>query len=180
MNVIKWLDEHFEEFFLCILLIVMFVVMMAQVALRTFGNSLSWAEELTRYCLICSGFLSLGYTVRKDTILKVDIVTSMFPAKIQKLLNVLLFAITGIIFGYLFFESLGLVSAIKATNQISSALRLPMYILYVVCSIGFFLGTVRCAQSVIQKIMHFSDSEGPKTNLEKELEQTREEGGESV
>lgn len=155
MKGLKWLDRHFEESLLCLLLLVMFVIMMIQIVLRAMGNSLPWAEELTRDCLIFSGFLSLGYTIQKNTILKVDIITGLFPQRIQKVLGVLLLLVTGLTFGYLFYESIGLVQVIKGTNQISSALRFPIYLLYVTTVIGFFFGTLRCIQGMIQMIRGF-------------------------
>lgn len=155
MKIWKWVDQHLEESLMCLLLTVMFLVMMAQVVLRTFGNSLSWAEELTRYCLICSGFLSLGYTVHKQTILKVDIVTSLLPQGMQRVLDLLLYLVTGLVFGFLLWESISLVGAIKATNQLSSALRFPIYLLYVSCVVGFLLGTLRCVQVLVDKLLHF-------------------------
>lgn len=158
MKAVKWLDQHFEEFLLCVLLLIMFLVTMLQITMRTFSNSLPWAEELTRYCLIYSGFLSLGYTVQNNSILKVDILTGMFPTFLQKILEVVLLLVTGLIFGYLFYESIDLVQKIKATNQISSALRLPMYMLYTATLSGFFLGTLRCVQGLFLKVTGFFPS----------------------
>ena len=46
MRFLKWLDEHFEEYILSGLLVVISVVMMLQVIMRyVFNASLSWAEE---------------------------------------------------------------------------------------------------------------------------------------
>jgi len=179
MKALKWLDKHFEESIMCVLLTCMFVIMMVQILMRMAGNSLPWAEELTRDCLIYSGFLSMGYTVRKDTILKVDILTSAFPKAVQKVLDVVLLIVTGSTFGFLFFHSIELVGKIKATNQLSSALRFPIYLLYVAAVVGFLFGAIRCIQSIIVKIKTFSTSTAPKTNLEKELENTAA-GGDNV
>ena len=56
MKVLRWLDRHFEETIMLILLAMIVVVMGIQVVMR-YGlkSSLVWAEELSRYFfhLVC-------------------------------------------------------------------------------------------------------------------------------
>ncbi len=52
MKVIKWLDEHFEETFLVIFLVLISCITMLQIIARTFFSALSWPEEFCRYCWI--------------------------------------------------------------------------------------------------------------------------------
>ena len=61
MKVVKWLDEHMEEFLLVILLVVIACVSLLQVIIRKIPwiPSLTWAEEFCRFCWIWSVFLSL-------------------------------------------------------------------------------------------------------------------------
>ena len=54
----KWLDENLEGTILMVLLAAFSCVMMLQVIMRyAFGNALSWAEEVCRYCFVYSAFL---------------------------------------------------------------------------------------------------------------------------
>ena len=48
---IKWLDEHFEETFLVICLVLIACISMIQVIVRKvpFLSSLQWAEEFDRF-----------------------------------------------------------------------------------------------------------------------------------
>ena len=56
MKVVKWLDEHMEEFLLVILLVVIACVSLLQVIIRKIPwiPSLTWAEEFCRFCWIWS------------------------------------------------------------------------------------------------------------------------------
>ena len=59
MKLVKWLDKHLEEILLVALLFVMMIIMGIQILARyALGNSLSWSEEITRFCFIWTGFLS--------------------------------------------------------------------------------------------------------------------------
>ena len=69
MKILKWLDEHFEEYILSGLLIVIAVVMMLQVIMRyVFNASLSWAEEASRYAFVWSALVSIGYSIKENSI----------------------------------------------------------------------------------------------------------------
>ena len=51
MKLVKWLDKHLEEILLVALLFVMMIIMGIQILARyALGNSLSWSEEITRFC----------------------------------------------------------------------------------------------------------------------------------
>ena len=69
MKLVKWLDKHLEEILLVALLFVMMIIMGIQILARyALGNSLSWSEEITRFCFIWTGFLSISYCVKNSCI----------------------------------------------------------------------------------------------------------------
>lgn len=149
MKVIKWLDKHLEETVLLVLLVMIFLVMTLQIFSRSVLNtSLSWPEEFSRYCFVYSVFFSISYTIRNNIMMRVDIVTHFLPKKIQQVLLMLVGAFMIAFFAYLFYHSWPAMLKVKATGQLSPALRLPIYVLYVCFPIGFFLSLVRSLQSL--------------------------------
>jgi len=67
MKVLRWLDDHLEEYILAVLLVTISCVMMLQIIMRyIFNSSLPWPEELTRYCFVWSGFLGIGYSIKRE------------------------------------------------------------------------------------------------------------------
>ena len=61
-RILKFLDSHLEEYLIAILLILLTVIMLLQIVMRyVFSHSLSWPEELCRYCFVYITFLTLGY-----------------------------------------------------------------------------------------------------------------------
>jgi len=149
-RLLKWLDDNLEETLLMILLVAISVVMMAQVIMRYFfRQSMSWPEEFCRFCFVYSGFLSMGYCVKKGKMLKVDILLGLFPAVMQKVLDLLSRLVTLAFFVYLTYHSyFAVVKSMQGGNK-SAAMELPMWIIYASVLIGSFLASVRQVQDLV-------------------------------
>lgn len=157
MKVIKWLDEHFEETILVMLLIVIASVMMLQIFMRYIMNSsLPWPEEFARYCYVWTAFFSVGLTIRNRTILRVDIVTGLLPKSIQRIIEVFVQAFITVFFGVLFYYSIDVIKMIQVSGQTSPALRLPMYLVYFCTTLGFFVATVRGLQATVKAVKGYN------------------------
>ena len=150
MRVLRWLDDHLEEAILVVLLMLISFVMLAQVFARyVFNNSMSWPEEFCRYCYVWTVFLSLGYTIRKGNMLRVGVVMDMFSAKIQSAVNILCHVVMTLLFIALFRQSTIAVGNIKnLTREISSAMQVPMWLMYMSTVVGFGLAILRMVQTL--------------------------------
>lgn len=147
---LKWLDNDLEETLLMLLLVAIALVMMAQVVMRYFfRQSMSWPEEFCRFCFVYSGFISMGYCVKKNKMLKVDILLGLFPAAMQKALDLLSRLVTLVFFAYLTYHAWFATANSLKGGMKSAAMELPMWIIYASVLIGSFLGTVRQVQDLI-------------------------------
>ena len=175
MKVIRWLDENFEEVILVVLLVVISFVMLAQIIARyVFNNSMTWPEEFCRYCYIWTVFLSLGYTIKRGSMLRVGVVMDLFPAKIQNAVTLIVNLIILALCGTLFWRAIGVVGHIKnVTHEISSAMRLPMWLMYLSTVVGFGLALIRTIQALVHNIRHFGDK--AETTIEATLKEAQSE-----
>jgi C4-dicarboxylate transporter DctQ subunit len=140
----KWLDNDFEETILMVLLILMSCAMMWQVIMRkAFSASMSWPEEFCRFCFIVSGFLSIGYCVRRGKMLKVDILISVFPKKAAAVVDQIGQVITLAFFAYLDYYAWLTMLQMKATKMVSPAMGIPMWLIYGSVFVGALLGVIR-------------------------------------
>ena len=173
MSAIKWLDEHFEEAIMVVLLALISCVMMAQIIARNFFNSMTWPEEFSRYCYIWTVFLSLGYTIKKGNMLKVGLVMDLLPQKIRRaieiLANLIILAICVVFFRY----SITYTGIIHKTGQISPAMHIPMWIMYLSTVLGFGMASIRTAQEVVSNIKNFNVK--AETTLEATIKEAKEE-----
>jgi TRAP-type C4-dicarboxylate transport system permease small subunit len=173
MSAIKWLDEHLEEAIMVVLLALISCVMMAQIIARNFFNSMTWPEEFSRYCYIWTVFLSLGYTIKKGNMLKVGLIMDLLPQKLRRSIeivgNIIILAICMVFFRY----SITYTGIIKTIGQLSPAMHIPMWIMYLATVLGFGLASIRTAQEIISNIKNFNVK--AETTLEATLKEAKEE-----
>lgn len=144
------LDQHMEEVILGIFLILITCVVFLQIIFRyVLKSSLIWPEEFARYCLVCSTLLSLAYCVRRNIMMKVDIVANLMPKPVRKVLNFLILLLSFGLYSFLFYYSIEVAATAKSTHQLSTAMRMPMYLLYGWCTAALALTMLRTLQQII-------------------------------
>lgn len=150
MRVLKWLDEHFEEYILIALSSFTVIVIFLQVVMRyVFGNSLAWSEELARYAFIWMIYMGISLGVKRDKHLRVDAFSMMFKEKGKIILEMIvgvLFLVFAVIIFYYGFDIVA-----KVTRE-SAALQIPMAYVYLAPAFGMILTIVRLIQKLIKEI----------------------------
>lgn len=145
----KWLDEDFEETILMFFLVIMAIVMMWQIIMRYFFKaSMSWPEEFCRFMFVFSGFLSIGYCIRRDKMLKVDILLGLFHDWLKKVVDLIGRIVTLVFFTYLTYYAYFATMNSKAGGMKSSALGWPMWVIYGSVFVGSAIGVVREIQDL--------------------------------
>lgn len=148
MKVLKWLDEHFEETLMTLVLAIMVVVLTAQIVFRkVLGNSLAWSEELCRYLFIWSGFLSLSYTLHNHSAMKTDLFIAFFPKKAQKWIALILDAGMLVLFVILTKVS---VEIIPTITQRGTAIPISRKWVFMAAATGFFLSALRMVEELVK------------------------------
>lgn len=165
MSLLKKIDEKFEEVVMGVLLVGISCIILLQIVMRLLKMSLPWPEELARYFYVWLVFLSLAYTIRNRTNLRVDLLVNAFPAKLRRFMEVALQLINAAFLGTLFYHSFRVISAVKMSSQTSPALEIPMYLIYLIVPAGFLLGALRALQQA-RLFMKGDDALPDKTSTE--------------
>jgi TRAP-type C4-dicarboxylate transport system permease small subunit len=156
---LKWLDIHFEERLLAFFLAMITFIILFQVFMRYILKAAQpWPEELSRYCFIYSTMLSIGYCIRSKAMLRVDILVKVLPKIVQKLIEILIMLMSLALYVYLFYHSFSVVKFAQKSVQLSPAMHLPMYILYISAAVGFGLATLRTIQDIVLTLKKWIDS----------------------
>ena len=170
MKVLKWLDEHFEEYILVAFSAVMVTVIALQVFMRhVMGSSLSWSEELARFCFIWLVYIGISYGVKKQRHLKVDVALLLLKNKGKIILNIianlifLVFAIFVVIYGY------DIAQQLLGWGQTSPALKIPMGLVYMATPVGMALTAIRIIQQLVKQFMALLGKEEFEVKTEQDL-----------
>lgn len=156
MRIIKWLDNNIERVTLLILLAVMTIVTVLQVFMRyVMENSLSWSEELARFCFIWLVYIGISYGVKRAKHVRVEAILSVLKRRGKFVINLianvlfLYFAIYATYYGF------SIMNSIQATGQTAPALGIPMSIMYLGMPIGMLLTIIRLVQRIIYETKLF-------------------------
>ena len=158
MKAVKWLDEHFEEAIIIFLLAVISIVELMQVICRNVPGipALSWAEEMARYAWIVTVFISLPFTIRTSTTLRVTALVEAFPWKLTNIMNNIVDIVTAIVLGIMAWTTITVIGQVQLGGSVSPAMQIPMWLLYVVIFIGFAGGALRAIQMCVIHIKNIN------------------------
>lgn len=153
MKALKWVDDNVEVVLLVILSSTMVILIFAQVFMRyVMQNSLSWSEELARYCFIWIVYVGISYGVKKQRHIKVDVLLLLFKDKGKLIFNIvsnllfLTFAIFVVIYGW------DISAKLLAWGQKSPANQIPVGLIYLAAPVGMALTSIRLIQNLIVQI----------------------------
>lgn len=160
MKLLKWFDENFEEIIMMVFCGIMACIMIIQVAARyAFKASLSWSEELTRFIFIWSAFLSISYCIRKRLSIQITLLIEKFPFKLRYIFIMAVDIICLCIYGFLTPKAISYLGQTIANGQLSTALRVPMWVIYLAPCVGFGLSMLRSLQMLILDFNIFKKGE---------------------
>ena len=153
MKVVRFFDEHLEEYFLVTSLVVLVVIVFLQVVMRyVFQNSLTWSEELARYLFIWQVWIGASLATKRVRHLKVEILPDSLSPKGKKAINILATLISIGFVLFLLLKSADITSTVFRTNQITPALGISMAIPYAAVPVGMTLMTIRLLQRLYIEI----------------------------
>ncbi|MCM3397759.1 TRAP transporter small permease [Oceanobacillus profundus] len=131
----------------------MTIVIIAQVLSRgLLNNSIFWAEEFSRYCFIWATFIGASVAYKSGEMVALDLIVNKISIKFKWLyftmieLFVLLFSLVVLNYG------IQQTFSPSIMNQVSPAIQLPMYIVYLSIPLGFGLICIYAINSIIHLI----------------------------
>lgn len=147
---------------LVLLLFAMMIIMGIQVLARyAFGNSLSWSEEITRFCFIWTGFLSISYCIKNGKSIKIEQFVEWFQddcgGRGVHVFRFVSYFLELVLFFYLYVFALRYVRASFMSQAASPAVGVPMWTIQSITVISFALCEYRLLQKMIQRIRMFID-----------------------
>ena len=88
-KILKFLNDKLEETICIILMSVMTIIKFIQDIMRyVMHNSLSWSEELARYCFVWLIYIGVAYGCKLMIHIKIDAALKLFPEKVRPYITI--------------------------------------------------------------------------------------------
>lgn len=130
---------------------VMSVVVMLQILFRfVIYIPLPWSEELARYLMIWTGMVGSFVALREGRHIGVTLIVNRLPPRVAAGVAVFVQVLT--ILFLVILAKQGLALALINLNQLSPAMRIPMFFPYLAVPVGAALMIIELAAGVLQDI----------------------------
>lgn len=147
MAIFSWLDKLFAKFekgFLAGGIIVTSLLLFVNVLMRyVFLMPIYWAEEFVRYLMVWMIFIGASQVAVGGGHVSVDIVPRLLSKRANEFLAFFVNIVAILFCLVLSYYSLGQALRVKAAGQISPAMEMPMWIVYLSIPLGTFLMLLR-------------------------------------
>lgn len=133
----KFILSNLEEFLSCALFLVMCISVALGVLARFFDLALVWTDELARYSFIWSVLLGTVVVFKQKKHIAVDLMESIFPEKMTKIIHVLIHVALLILF--LILLRYGWMLTQQTWNVPTTSLEIPTGLVYLAVPVSSFL-----------------------------------------
>lgn len=146
--------DKLEEYLLCGSLVFTTLVIFAQIIMRSvFNDSLTWSEELTRYVFIWQIWMGVSIAQRDKQHIKVELLYSLMKnEKARSVIDIVATTIWVAFSAFLLVNGSELVQQMMSRGNVSSAMRLPMYIVYIVLPLSAFVLCLRLIAQIAEDV----------------------------
>ena len=132
----------FETYSIAIGIITISVIIFINVIARYFFDAaFTWPEELSRYIIVAVTFIGLSSCARYDVHVSVDILSNKLNGYLANLHKIAIYFICAGLSLFLSYQSIRFTILQYLGGNISVAIAIPTWILYLSVSIGFVLAT---------------------------------------
>lgn len=151
-----WGYDQLEEKLLCASLVLTTLIIFMQIIMRSvFNSSITWSEELTRYIFIWQIWLGVSIAERNNDHIYLEIVNSLVKSQKVKDFIKILANLVMIAFNiFLVVKGAELVQQMMQRGNVSGAMRMPMWYVYLSLPVSSSILTLRLIGKTLVKIKH--------------------------
>lgn len=153
MRIFRQVWDSFELYVANIALAFLVVMLFVQAAARYFFHTgLAWTEELSRFSFIFFVYLSASVAVFRSTHIKVEVIVNKLPSSLRRIVT----AFSALV-QIAFFITAGVCGVSLTVDMIafpvySPSLLLPLYYVYFIIPLSYFLMAIRLVQRSLSSL----------------------------
>ena len=158
MKLLRFLNDHFEEYLLVVLMVVEVVVVFAQVVTRyVFHSPLAWSEELARYMFIWLVGIGAAYATKMRKNIIIDVVASKFKGATKLISEIINFVLFVVLMLFMLWTTSTVMMQVYESNSIGTGTHLPMWIVWLSLPLSMALNLLRYTQNFVYDMKHWND-----------------------
>lgn len=155
-KIFTFLEQHTEEVISVILMALATSIIVIQVFMRyVMRNSLSWSEEVARYLFVWLTFISISFGIKERKHVKIEAALLLFPARKRPVITIIGDIFTLVWSVFVMVVGWNLLSLVVKSGQVSPALSVPMWCIYIAPCIGYTLSIFRSLQTILLRIKNY-------------------------
>lgn len=145
--------EKIEENIIGIGLLTSIILVFLNVILRyIFKSSSTWIEEAVRYLIIWVTFIGSAVCFRKSSHMGIDLIFSLTKGRVKKGVEIFGILASLAFMVFLFKYGVELVLFTKQTGQITAAMEIKLFWIYLGIPLGAFLSGIDLIKVLVDKI----------------------------
>ena len=157
MKLLRFLNDHFEEYLLVVLMVVEVVVVFAQVVTRyVFHSPLAWSEELARYMFIWLVWIGAAYATKLRKNIIIDVVASKFKGATKLISEIINFVLFVALMLFMLWTTSTVMMQVYESNSIGTGTHLPMWIVWLSLPLSMALNLLRYTQNFGYDMKHWN------------------------
>lgn len=142
-----------EENIIGIGLLTSVLLVFANVILRyILKSSSTWIEEVVRYLIIWITFIGSAVCFRRMSHMGIDLIFSFVKGGLKKTVEIFIIIASIVFMSFMFKYGIDLVVFTRASGQITPALGVKLYMIYVGIPFGAFLSLFELVQLLFKKL----------------------------
>jgi TRAP-type C4-dicarboxylate transport system permease small subunit len=117
----------------------MALILIVNVTARFFNSSFHPAEELSQFLIFFITFLGTSFAARNGMHIRMSLLNDVLKGSLQKALALFVSLTTSMVMFYIAYLSILYVLKVAGQHRLSPILQWPVYYIYLIMPIGFFL-----------------------------------------
>jgi len=146
--VINWFEVGSLVFCVTALTVLLIVNFIA----RELFTSIYFAEEITEFLVIFTTFVGLSYGVRRGRHIRMGAFLEMMSPSVEKVFIIIISVISACVMFFMAHASyVYLINAMNRAHE-TPALRLPVWIFYVIIPVGFLMAGIQFIRTIVKNL----------------------------
>lgn len=153
LQILRWIDKHFEEVMLVGITAIMTVCLFFQVVSRyALKFPLAWTEEISVNLLVWLCYFGASLAVKQRKHLRIDLLITFMKPRMRSVFDIISSTCFFAFAAFVLWQLTNLTLNIYKRGQITAVLMVPSWIIYFGAWLAFAFTVIRLVQDILRSV----------------------------